>query len=183
MTVFKKAQDVPDRLKAMDERTQRFLSLLPRTGDPLVILLKGHLLLEEQLYSILRAWIPDSSNVEKARLSFNQKLYLARGIVGSLTTRNAWWDALQELNGIRNKLAHQTEPGDIDALTSELIKICESDDGFELICRKPVFHGITKLHNALLFLSSTLNALAAAVEVVRDHSSLPSHDGNRARRD
>jgi hypothetical protein len=77
----------------------------PSSGDELTVILKAHLISEELLRRIVRLYVPHSDYLEGARLSYSQWLLLARALAPNMA--NIWlWDALTELNGIRNQLAH-----------------------------------------------------------------------------
>lgn len=77
--------------------------------DPFdVVVLKTHLLLEEQLDRILAKFVFHPDCLEQARLGFAQKIDLARSL--SLDEHaNAMWALLRALNTLRNKLAHELE--------------------------------------------------------------------------
>lgn len=67
--------------------------------------LKGHLLVERTLDSILDVVLFHPDHLETARLSFNQKLQIAR----SLALRKdqlSIWSLVSSINSLRNELAH-----------------------------------------------------------------------------
>jgi hypothetical protein len=88
---------------------ERFLSLFPHGEDLTLIVLRGHLLLEEQVRLIGRERAPHSKYLEEATLTMHQAILVARAHVGDLET-DAFWDALLKLNELRNRMAHQIEP-------------------------------------------------------------------------
>ncbi len=56
-------------LTEFDEGLKRFDRLIPPTSDTLVIVLKGHLLIEEQLQSLIEAAVRNPEVTREARLS------------------------------------------------------------------------------------------------------------------
>lgn len=100
-----------------EERFDRFIRLLPTIDDPALVVLKGHLLIEELLNDIIENCCDLPQHVSEAKLSFIQKLKLARALVGkNMKGENVDepWRSLEELNSLRNKLAHHIEPRDLD---------------------------------------------------------------------
>jgi len=102
----------------------RFDRLVARDADPLVMVLKGHLLLEEDLQQIIDAWIPNSKLLRERRWSFGHRAALCKGICDKWAPE--WlWNALEELNSVRNKLVHRSEPGELAGLLRDFERICD----------------------------------------------------------
>ena len=79
--------------------------------------MKVHLLIEEELTDILVEHCELPEYLDKARLTFYQKIQLLRALHGNDTQGNPTeqpWEALEYLNTIRNKMAHHLEPKDLD---------------------------------------------------------------------
>jgi hypothetical protein len=53
---------------------------LVHTDETALVVLKGHLLIEESLEAIISDYVLHPEFVEKARLGFEKKMYLARSI-------------------------------------------------------------------------------------------------------
>ncbi len=91
---------------------ERVKEKLPKNDLDLVIL-KGHLLIEERLDSILMfEFDPDSFDLKKINLRFFQKLLLSKAVChkfGEKPMANSLWDGIQKLNSLRNELAHNLE--------------------------------------------------------------------------
>ena len=69
------------------------------------IVLKGHLLIEETLDSILGKFVFHSAHLESANLRFAQKIDLARSV--SLDEHNnEMWELVKAINSLRNELSH-----------------------------------------------------------------------------
>ena len=88
----------------------RFRRLMPRSSNIEFLLLKGHLLLEEQLRHFIDGCMHNPEFLIDARLTFYQLVRLTEAIVGG----NEIWSTLEKLNALRNKLAHNAEPPDLD---------------------------------------------------------------------
>ncbi len=95
--------------------------------DVTLVVLKGHLLLEEVLIEKVCAKCPSPKFVKKARLSFSQRMTMVRALYTEPTKdqkrqkqTETFWGAVQALNEIRNSLAHHLEPKDISDLLERL---------------------------------------------------------------
>ncbi|ARU87844.1 hypothetical protein B9K09_07635 [Pseudomonas sp. M30-35] len=98
---------------------KRYLEHMPIKSDVSLSVLKGHLLIEELIWSLIRSKVVSSSELEKTRFSFEQLTYLARALSGD--SGDSWvWDSVKKLNRIRNLLAHRLEPKNLNVKLSEL---------------------------------------------------------------
>jgi hypothetical protein len=90
-----------------------FRQHLPIGGDFTMMILKGHLLIEEQINLLLEARIPKSSVLKDAGFTFNQKIRLAEAVVEETYSDDIWlWPAIHKLNKLRNDIAHNlSKPG------------------------------------------------------------------------
>jgi hypothetical protein len=100
----------------MEESEERFRRHMPRSGDLTLIILKGHLLVEEQLNAFIAAHMQRPEELDSARLSFSQRVALAKALAPS---RSKHFDAVNKLNRLRNDLAHRLESQDRDRLIEE----------------------------------------------------------------
>jgi hypothetical protein len=90
---------------------------MPRSRDLTLIVLKGHLLLEESIDHLLAALLRNSAALHPARLSVFARLCLVRAL---LPLSEEMMKAAEGLNTLRNKLAHHLEhpddPADFDRI-------------------------------------------------------------------
>ena len=97
------------RWNIMTKDTQRYFeelkAHLPMVKDPTVIILRGHLLIENLLDQLIAANLTNANAIQNARLTFFQKLCLAKGIVGS-SSEDGRWKPIEELNKLRNMISH-----------------------------------------------------------------------------
>lgn len=70
------------------------------------VLLKGHLLLEETLSAVLDQYVFHREHLEDARLTFAQKVQLARAFCLRKNTLGEW-ELVLAINALRNDLAHR----------------------------------------------------------------------------
>ena len=104
---------IEDALKHLDlegsykEHFRGFLEKL-ESDDAALIVLKGHLVLEERLTAVIEKFVFEPDFIDRARLSFAQKVAIARSM--SLDqSRNSVWELIDKLNTLRNKLAHSLD--------------------------------------------------------------------------
>jgi hypothetical protein len=102
----------------------KILAHIPDNSDPSLAILKGHLIVEEELNKALASKVINSIDIEEARLTFNQLMLVTKAHYA--TEGNAWcWDALTKLNKIRNSLSHNLEPPDLEKYLVEFVDLVE----------------------------------------------------------
>jgi len=98
---------------------QRYKELLPRTRDLSLLVLKGHLCIEEQIDALLEASCDHPRDLQDARLTFHQKMCITRAL-GAWPKHGPFWPFVKGLTRLRNKLAHRLEQPslkqDVDAV-------------------------------------------------------------------
>lgn len=85
-----------------------------RSDDLTLVVLKGHLLVEEELNEILSMKLRVPEAIFQARLSFSQRLAVLRALAGDEGRGTFSLDALNRLNALRNQLAHNLEPRQLE---------------------------------------------------------------------
>jgi len=110
----------PTLQEIQTQAIERMAELMPAQDDLILIVLRGHLLVEEQLLATVKAHARRPEAIQEARLSFRQMLHVARS-VSTLQVPDAVWSAALKLNELRNALAHQLEPSALDAKISALV--------------------------------------------------------------
>ncbi|MDE2106240.1 MAG: hypothetical protein KGL39_53970 [Patescibacteria group bacterium] len=98
-----------------------YKQLLPETDDLTLMVLKGHLILEEMLFALVREHCAKPEYLEGARLSFAQLLRLARSLVSAPVPKEVW-TAIAEINRLRNALAHNLRPTDVETRVEEVYR-------------------------------------------------------------
>lgn len=89
----------------LEEMRQRIEEQFRHVDETAVVVLKGHLLIEEALDTIISKFVHHAAFIEEARLRFAQKIAVARSM--SLDEHeNGMWDIAIKLNSLRNDLAH-----------------------------------------------------------------------------
>ncbi len=104
------------------ERLTRFLRLLPIEGGHELVILKGHLLIEEVLSDVCAESLRESNPLGikvGERMMFAEKLRFAWAL-NSDGLDECVWRWLKELNQIRNKMAHTVEPVNIETRINRL---------------------------------------------------------------
>lgn len=101
------------------EAFERFLRRLPPGRDMTLMVLKGHLLIEEQVRAIIDLHVEKPEAVRRAKLDDYQAICLAEAFLP--LPREPWlWVSVKKLNTLRNEIAHKIEPGDIDHRIDDL---------------------------------------------------------------
>jgi hypothetical protein len=105
----------------------RFRKYLPRSSDLTLVVLKGHLLMEEQVDGLISDLLPNPDALEQARPNLYIRLRLARALL-SPGTLGELLDAAEKLNSLRNKLVHRLEPPEIAHHVDDFIRPLEDPD-------------------------------------------------------
>ncbi len=98
------------------ERTSQHLD---KTDDPILVILRAHLLVEERLRDMLTQICRAPEELKAARLSFHQALCLCRAVIGRQD--EPAWDFIGRLNEARNRIAHRLDPGNFDELLGSVV--------------------------------------------------------------
>ena len=108
------AQHLERLTRELNEAGARYLRLVPESpGDWLAVVLKSHLLIEEQLTRIIRYGVVDFSPLENTRIGFELKAKFAQAFTAQYAVPSALWRAVNALNAARNLLGHEAEPVDL----------------------------------------------------------------------
>ncbi|GEM_PF-1768462 len=105
----------------IDEFRKRTKRLLPKSKEMDIWVLKGQLLIEEQINRLIEQGMCDKSHLKEARLSSHQKIKLVQAMMGSSSFKREW-EFVQDLNSIRNKLAHRAEVKELSVLIDQAMK-------------------------------------------------------------
>jgi hypothetical protein len=109
------------------ETLGRMATHLPE-GDLTLIILKGHLLIEEQLFAIVR----ESVVFPDALLQWRPRYRDISAVAKALHYRKEedWlWESVYRLNTLRNDLAHKLEPEDLESRLQQFIGPLETRIG------------------------------------------------------
>jgi hypothetical protein len=119
--LLKSLFDISDELA---EQTVRLFEHLPAAKDHQeLMVLKGHLLIEEVLNELVEKAVIKQSALRKAKLTFSQVLRLAESIY--YRDQASWvWPAADKLNRIRNKMAHSLAGPEVSIMISEFVEAC-----------------------------------------------------------
>lgn len=113
--VLKDEQHLEHLTRELHEAGERYLRLVPESPDDwLAVVLKSHLLIEEQLTRIIRYGVADFGPLENTRIGFELKVKLAQAFTAQYAVPSALWRAINSLNVARNHLGHAAEPIDLD---------------------------------------------------------------------
>jgi len=133
-------------------------AILDGITDGTLMILKGHLLLEELLYAAVLSKCPNPVHLERAQLRSFQLLNLVRSLyltpppeVRGSFKEETFWDALEAFNSLRNRLAHKLEPKDLSSLLKRMLIELE----------EPVSLSDPKVANAIGIVVSMLLGLVA----------------------
>ncbi len=92
------------------EHKKEFETFTNTTRDVDLLILKGHLLVERFLTSLIESYCFKPEFLEDAKLSFFNKVKLARCLVMHPMPDDSIWDNIEYLNKLRNEIVHKWKP-------------------------------------------------------------------------
>jgi hypothetical protein len=95
---------------------------MPDTDDVTLIVLKGHLLVEEMLVQLAEIVLPHPQYLSDAKLMFHKLACVVRAAVPQRSDDVAW-ELIFSLNSIRNDLAHNLESSQRQTRLDRLFEI------------------------------------------------------------
>ncbi|WP_446808969.1 hypothetical protein ACH50O_17155 [Methylomonas sp. 2BW1-5-20] len=104
----------------------RFLELLPHGKDLDLVILKGHLLIEEQIKEIVRQRLLNPSALDITRMNCHQAICLAQALLPR-GHQEEFWMATKKLNELRNNIAHKLTPTECELKINEFISCVPVD--------------------------------------------------------
>ena len=110
----------------------RYDKHMPDTGDLSLIVLKGHLLIEEMLIDIRNKLLPHAEYLDSVNVRFYQLLSVVRSAIESKHDHKSW-DLIIEFNRLRNKLIHNLEPPKLESLLNQLFNVYSQTQPFDEI--------------------------------------------------
>lgn len=142
----------------------RFRRLMPRSQDLTLLVLKGHLLIEEQLNHFLEKAARNPTLLVNARLTYTQKLQLVKALSG---WRGEEFGFATELNVIRNALAHRADVPDLPERIDTLLHRFNKEVPKKLTRRQRA----TWFSSQLAFVCDTLRGFADEFHTAVRHAS------------
>jgi hypothetical protein len=143
----------------LEEITQH----LDKTDDQVLLILYGHLLVEERLLDIVSQVSREPQELQAARLTFNQVMFLCRAIIGRQD--EPAWDFIRRLNEARNRIVHRLDPGDLDELLVSVIVKLRSDYADRL------GNTLNRFRIAVIYACGYLDALRGSTHLRRAYES------------
>ncbi len=134
-----------------------------------VVILKGHLILEEQMERFISAYMKRPSEYFNNSPSFSQKLILCRALWSS----DYPWDFVVKLNKLRNKLIHNLQENR-ETLVYEFIKDFykeHSDPDYHHLIHKtmPKQKLLQHMKRSLYFMIGLLNGMTSGYLTSKNH--------------
>ena len=126
---------------------------LPDTPDQILVVLKAHLVAEQEVNKFLEYELANAKAILKEKPKFHHKLCLLRALIPK-PAAPCLWEWLGELNAIRNDLAHKlSPPKDIETqLDKFVVKVLQHQPPKSIKKGKRLRIGLLTLVAYLVFL-------------------------------
>ena len=133
MTEMEKA-DLEARCRAAEALPQEereghdhFLTHLPPDdADMVLVVLKGHLLIEQRVREFIDERLLNPAALEPAKLESHQAICLAEALTLPNEEPASLWAVVRKLNELRNRIAHNLEPKGVDDRINNIISMYQS---------------------------------------------------------
>ncbi|HEX4080078.1 MAG TPA: hypothetical protein VHX61_14530 [Rhizomicrobium sp.] len=112
-------------LARAEEFEKRFEQKMPKTDDLTLLVLKGHLLIEEVINSTIDALLPTPEALRPAQLDCYQRIRLLMAMVPDIGFHDTL-EAFERLNTLRNKFGHMLEPPQVEDRIKTFIDTVEA---------------------------------------------------------
>lgn len=107
---------------------EKFKKHFPDSDDLIVIVLRGHLLVEEFLDRLNKHCFHFPEYYDQANLQFSKKLLIARAqVLVPRVNPSSFFDGIKKLNELRNSLAHNLESPKLRNKIKDFLKTIESE--------------------------------------------------------
>lgn len=128
------------------------------TEDPLLIVLKGHLIIEAALVDICARLLKNPSALEKDNIRFSTRLNLVCAMLDPDYLPESIILALRDLNQLRNSLAHNLEPPEFEQKLAQFFRRFDEFDDMRIECWKDRTSG-RRLIGCIAFLCGVLGKI------------------------
>jgi hypothetical protein len=153
----------------------RFRRHFPRrSNDFALVVLKGHLLLEERVDRLLAALLYRPEAIEGANLRFYQKLCLIRALtrVSQHASTMRMLNAAEKLNTMRNRLAHHLDHPQIEALVRDFLSLCEEPEDPEEPDDRETVPLIRRLRRAIILVCNAIEGISETAVVMSHYMAI-----------
>lgn len=107
------------------DRVNEHINALPQTTDIILIILKGHLLIEEEMNRLIKILFKESKYILKNNFSFHEKLCILRAMIIKTGNCLGLWEIIELINNIRNEASHQLFPINLSKKLNTLFRKTE----------------------------------------------------------
>jgi len=106
--------------KGQRRHVLRYDKHMPDVDDVSLIVLKGHLLIEEMLLELAVLIVEQPKHLHEANLSFHKLACIVRALIAEKPDDKRW-ELILDINSLRNQLAHKLEPHDLDRRIAKIL--------------------------------------------------------------
>lgn len=143
-----------------------FVNTMPKDDDITLIVIKGHLLLEQQVRNIFISSFNNPEALKKSKFEISQIINIVEATFEKNVQNEYLWKCVKKLNNIRNDIAHNIENKGLKNKIEDLVAVCnklltskiEDDESIE-----------SKLKSCIIGLGAQLISLATHSEEDRKY--------------
>lgn len=148
----------------------RWDDFMPDTEDLSLVILKGHLLVEEMLSELLVHILPFPQHIEGLNLGFRQKASIVRAAC-QYDENNKAWDLINALNKTRNELVHNLEPPKLEKVLAALFSVHKQVDVVDVPIDRSQDHLAKTSIRLELAIQDCMRFLAKLISSMEENSS------------
>lgn len=148
------------------EYLQKLKENLPLAKDPTVVILRGHLLIEEMLDEFISLALKDASAIKDARLTFFQKLCITQGVIG-IRKNSSIWKSIKALNKLRNDISHKLPDASLLKNLDVALKAFYESDFHDI--PDDIYSKSKALRKGIIFQCAQLYGLISGMKLARKY--------------
>lgn len=146
------------------EAINYFINTMPDFNDITLIIIKGHLLLEQQIRNIFKSNFNNPNAIERTRLNISQIIDITEASYEYSESKKYLWESIRLLNNIRNDVAHNIES---DGLKNKISNLIEKSRNILIIDINKNENLESKLKSCILGLGAHLISLSTNAQESR----------------
>lgn len=105
------------------QKQNQYFKHIKKKKDLDLIILKGHLIVEERINEVLEKKLKPNLFKKVKDLRFPTRLVLLQIVVNFDKTFDQFFEAVEKLNGLRNKMAHNLESPELEKRVKEVVNL------------------------------------------------------------
>jgi len=146
---------------------QKFRKHFPNTKNIVLLILKGHLIIEEEMNELISLASLNSKKLERAKLTYFQKICLLTALYP--TRLHDTFYSIELLNELRNKIAHNLDHKETNFLIERFLKTLEDQERLDEYKEEPIYK---RLKSSIAFLCGGISGIKVGITMGMEENKI-----------